>query len=85
VIGLFLPFLQGILFIMLGLFVLSYHSPWAERQLHRIRDRFPHLHERMHQLAARLKTWFRFKVRPHHPHETPEAATVDPPEEKKEG
>jgi len=41
--GLFLPILQGILFILVGLFLLSSVSPWAERLLHRIRARFPRI------------------------------------------
>ena len=43
VVGLFLPILQGILFILIGLFLLSSVSPRAERLLHRIRKRFPRI------------------------------------------
>jgi len=53
--GLFLPILQGILFIMLGLLVLSYHQPWAERLLARLRKRFPKHHDGMHRVAHRWK------------------------------
>lgn len=41
ILGLFLPILQGILFLLAGLFVLSSVSPWAERLLHKLRNRFP--------------------------------------------
>lgn len=41
VLGLVLPFLQGVLFIMIGLIILSRHAPWAHRALDRIRTRFP--------------------------------------------
>jgi uncharacterized membrane protein YbaN (DUF454 family) len=41
VLGLFLPILQGILFILIGLFLLSGTSPWAERLLNKMRERFP--------------------------------------------
>jgi hypothetical protein len=41
--GLVLPILQGILFILVGLFLLSSVSPWAERLLHRIKERFPRI------------------------------------------
>lgn len=41
ILGLVLPILQGILFILVGLFVLSSVSPWAERLLHKLRSRFP--------------------------------------------
>jgi len=55
VIGLFLPILQGVLFIMLGLIVLSWHMPWAERLLHRLRDRFPKQHAAMHEWMDRAR------------------------------
>ncbi len=38
VIGLFLPLLQGILFIFSGLAVLSTESPWARRLLDRLKE-----------------------------------------------
>ncbi|BCX17268.1 MAG: hypothetical protein KatS3mg117_0950 [Geminicoccaceae bacterium] len=41
VVGLFLPFLQGILFITVGLLILSRHASWAERLLTRLKARFP--------------------------------------------
>jgi uncharacterized membrane protein YbaN (DUF454 family) len=41
--GLFLPILQGILFILVGLFLLSSVSPWAARLLDRIKKRFPRI------------------------------------------
>jgi uncharacterized membrane protein YbaN (DUF454 family) len=53
--GLFLPFLQGLLCIALGLLVLSRHSPWAKRLLERFRARYP-------RLAAKLQ--IRRKRRP---------------------
>lgn len=39
--GLVLPILQGILFILVGLFVLSSVSPWASNLLDKVRKRFP--------------------------------------------
>jgi uncharacterized protein len=39
--GLFLPILQGILFLLIGLALLSNTSPWAARLLLRLRNRFP--------------------------------------------
>lgn len=41
ILGLVLPILQGFLFILVGLFILSSVSPWAERLLHKLRKRFP--------------------------------------------
>ena len=40
-IGLFLPFLQGILFIMIGLVILSKHSKTAQHFLVRLQERHP--------------------------------------------
>jgi uncharacterized membrane protein YbaN (DUF454 family) len=50
VVGLFLPILQGVLFIMLGLLVLSRESETAHRWLKRGRQRYPHL-------DVKLKEW----------------------------
>jgi hypothetical protein len=38
VVGLFLPVLQGFLFILSGLAVLSTESPWARRLLHKLKS-----------------------------------------------
>lgn len=36
-VGLFLPVLQGLLFVMIGLTVLAHDVPWARRVLDRVR------------------------------------------------
>ena len=41
VLGLFLPILQGVLFIAIGLIILSRHAAWAERLLARLKARYP--------------------------------------------
>ena len=41
ILGLVLPILQGFLFILVGLFILSSVSPWAARLLDKLRSRFP--------------------------------------------
>jgi len=41
--GLFLPFLQGILFLLIGLVILSTEYSWARRILGKVRTRFPKL------------------------------------------
>jgi len=43
VLGLFLPILQGFLFLAIGFSILSTKSPWAQRQLERMRRRHPAL------------------------------------------
>jgi len=50
IVGLFLPVLQGVLFILLGLYVLSRESETAHRWLQRGRKRYP-------QLDAKLSQW----------------------------
>jgi uncharacterized protein len=50
VVGLFLPFLQGILFLMIGLVILSTEYHWARRLLRQVRTRFPKL-DRLIQAA----------------------------------
>jgi len=39
--GLFLPILQGLLFLAIGLIILSRHAAWAERLLHWLKARYP--------------------------------------------
>lgn len=41
IVGLFLPVLQGILFILIGLFILSSEYIWAHHLLQKLRQRFP--------------------------------------------
>ncbi len=43
VVGLVLPILQGVLFIVIGLLLLSREAPWARRALDRLRSRYPRL------------------------------------------
>jgi hypothetical protein len=57
ILGFFLPFLQGILFTLIGLYLLSKTSPWAKRLLDRLRERYP-------KMAAKSDAWigkFRWK------------------------
>jgi uncharacterized protein len=53
ILGLFLPILQGILFLLVGLYLLSAESPWAARLLSRIRDRFPRLSKKFDEAKHR--------------------------------
>jgi len=41
ILGLVLPFIQGILFIILGLYLLSNQLQWAKNILNKIRNRYP--------------------------------------------
>lgn len=61
VIGLFLPILQGVLFLLIGLLILSSEYVWAHRLLLKIRNRFPAVARRwdeaqitVHKLMAKI-------------------------------
>ncbi len=53
VVGLFLPILQGVLFIVVGLLLLSRHSVWAHRLLERFKARYP----RAGAMVAKAEAW----------------------------
>ncbi len=57
VIGLFLPVLQGVLFLIIGLFILSTEYVWAHRLLLKIRNRFPAVALQWEQVASRGSKW----------------------------
>jgi len=43
----FVPVVQGWIFVLMGLAVLSSHSPWARRQYERMKKASRHLRERV--------------------------------------
>ncbi len=55
--GLFLPFLQGILLLVAGLWVLSRESEWVRRHLDRVRARHPRVAEAEEKAKARFQRW----------------------------
>lgn len=55
--GLVLPFLQGFLLVLAGLYLLSRESEAARSLLGRIRRRFPELDRRGRELASRAKAF----------------------------
>ncbi|MGH9603137.1 MAG: PGPGW domain-containing protein [Terriglobales bacterium] len=55
--GLFLPILQGVLFILIGLFILSSEYVWAHHLLERLRARYPRLSALAHQAKERAQQW----------------------------
>jgi len=57
--GLFLPILQGVLFILIGLFILSSEYIWAHRLLERLRVRYPRLAALAHQAKEKAERWMR--------------------------
>ena len=59
ILGLFLPILQGILFIMIGLAILSSRSESVRRFLKHIEERYPHHHQRMEHWREKIRSWFK--------------------------
>jgi len=59
VIGLFLPIMQGILFIIIGLTILSTEYVWAHHLLTRLRLRFPKIASYSDRARAKASGWLR--------------------------
>lgn len=57
--GLFLPVLQGILFLLIGLVILSSEYVWAHHLLGRVKARFPKLAGHIDHASARGQRWIR--------------------------
>ncbi len=57
--GLFLPVLQGILFILVGLIILSSEYVWAHKLVQRLRGRFPSIARKADEAQARASSWMR--------------------------
>ena len=55
--GLFLPILQGILFLLIGLIILSSEYVWAHHLLEKIRQRFPKISQHSHAAAEKARRW----------------------------
>jgi len=53
-IGLFLPVLPGILFLLIGLSILSVEYEWAKRWVMALRNRFPAADRKLQAILARL-------------------------------
>jgi uncharacterized protein len=55
ILGLFLPVLQGILFLLVGLSLLSNTSPWAAKLLNRIKERFPKISKKLDEAKIKAR------------------------------
>jgi len=64
IVGLFLPILQGILFLLIGLLILSKESKMARDLLHRLQKRYPAQYQKMHEFNERVKKRFWGIVKP---------------------
>jgi hypothetical protein len=57
VLGMFLPILQGFLFLFVGLIILARHAPWAERLLSYLRQRSHRLDRAIIKAEAKTHEW----------------------------
>ena len=57
VLGMFLPFLQGFLFLFIGLVILARYAAWARRLLDDLRSRHPKMDDWIGRAEARLHSW----------------------------
>jgi uncharacterized protein len=54
IVGLFLPVLPGVLFLIIGLSILSVEYEWARRWMNALRARFPGTGKKLQAIIARL-------------------------------
>ena len=59
ILGLFLPILQGVLLLLVGLIILSSEYVWAHRLLTKLRERFPKIGRTADQATAKATAWLR--------------------------
>jgi uncharacterized protein len=59
VVGLVLPFLQGVLFIFAGIIILSSEYAWAKRLLEKLRTRFPKIVSIADRAATKAAGWMK--------------------------
>ena len=57
IIGLFLPILQGILFLLVGLIILATEYHWARHLLEKVKARFPSAARHSHEASEKAKVW----------------------------
>jgi uncharacterized membrane protein YbaN (DUF454 family) len=57
--GLFLPVLQGILFLLIGLLILSSEYVWAHHLLSKLRARYPNVSRKADEASAKVHNWMR--------------------------
>lgn len=62
IIGLFLPILQGILFILVGMFILARDIPFFHNVLCRLEERYPVIFGKAKCLHVDVSNWCRKKI-----------------------
>lgn len=61
-VGVFLPILQGVAFIVLGAYLLSLHSPWFHNKLHALKQRYPSIAKPLERADAWVRKQFGLEV-----------------------
>ena len=59
IVGLFLPVLQGVLFLFIGLVILSSEYAWARRLIVKLRERFPKISRTADEATEKATGWLR--------------------------
>jgi uncharacterized protein len=59
VVGLFIPLMQGMLFLMIGLTILSGEYVWAHHLLTKVRGRFPRIARASDHAQEKATNWMR--------------------------
>ncbi len=59
VVGIFLPFLQGALFLLIGITILASEYIWARKLLKKLRDLFPRLSRQIDAAPDRAHKWLK--------------------------
>lgn len=62
IIGVVLPVLHGMLFVVIGLALLSRHEPWARAMLERLKRQHPRLRSIVDRGERLTQRWFRRAV-----------------------
>ncbi|MFY9560360.1 MAG: PGPGW domain-containing protein [Terriglobales bacterium] len=68
IVGLFLPIMQGILFLMIGLTILSSEYVWAHHLLSKVRARFPKIAKVSDRAKETATGWWRRVYQPEETH-----------------
>ena len=63
IVGLFLPILPGISFVLIGLLILSPEYAWVRQVLRKVRKRLPAAAQRFERASSRATTWLRHVFR----------------------
>lgn len=66
VLGLFLPILQGVLFLAIGSYMLSLESPWVRRKMLQFQRRYPKLNSTLEEARVRAARMARKILGKHH-------------------